>query len=106
MATIPGVPSAPIDISPSEALNDTEAGLMLIFDAKRERQGLFADFLLGGFGIGSDLFYEFNGAIGYQWNKAIGTVIGYRMLDVDYEDGGFAYDARQQGWQVGLTWAF
>lgn len=61
---------------------------------------------VGGFGVGSDLFYELNGGIGYQWNQAIGTVIGYRMFDVDYEDDGFRYDVRQQGWQIGLTWAF
>jgi len=210
VATIPGAPSAPIDISPSEAIEDTEAGLMLLLDAKRGRHGVFADFLytdvrsdedllpppialtlrsvtkttifslayqyevfnenqtsldvmvgarywdidselsfgggagllagrrvqndeswidpmvgikgrmplgdtafyieggagLGGFGVGSDLFYELSGAIGYQWTPAIGTAIGYRMFDVDYEDGGFVYDARQEGWQVGLTWAF
>jgi hypothetical protein len=211
MATIPGAPAAPIDVSPGDAVADTETSLMLLIDAKRGRHGVFADFLysdvqsdeelvpapinlalqsitrttifslayqyeifnqdrvvidlllgarywnidselrfgsgtggpldgrhvdngdswidpvvaakgrmplgnsrfyvaggagLGGFGIGSDLFYEFNGAIGYQWNKAIGTAIGYRMFDVDYEDDGFIYDARQQGWQLGLTWAF
>jgi hypothetical protein len=61
---------------------------------------------LGGFGIGSDLFYEFSGAVGYQWTPAIGTAIGYRMFDVDYDDDGFEYDVRQEGWQVGLTWAF
>ncbi len=210
VATIPGAPTAPIDISPSQALEDTEAGVMLMFDAKRGRHGVFADFLytdvqsdeellpppislmlrsvtkttifslayqyeifnqnqtvidlllgarywdidsdlrfgggagllagrnvthdeswidpligakgrmqlgsskfyidggagLGGFGIGSDLFYELYGGIGYQLTNAIGTSIGYRMFDVDYEDSGFVYDARQQGWQLGLSWAF
>jgi hypothetical protein len=211
VATIPGSPTAPIDISPSQAIDDTEAGLMLLFDAKRGRHGVFADFLytdvrsdedllpppialtlrsvtkttivslayqyglynqdravidlllggrywdidselrfgsgaggplngrklthdeswfdpmvgikgrtplgdsafyvtggasLGGFNVGSDLFYELNGAIGYQWTPTIGTAIGYRMFDVDYEDGGFVFDARQEGWQIGLTWAF
>ena len=210
MATIPGYPSVPIDISPSDALDDTEAGVMLMLDAKRGRQGIFVDFIytdvssddelipspinlvleskskttlftlayqyeiykqdqtvvdlmagarywavdselrfegglgilagrkisnseswldpalgikgrmplgnsqfyveggagLGGFGVGSDLFYEINVNIGYQWNQAIGTAIGYRMFDVDYEDDGFLYDVRQQGWQLGLTWAF
>ncbi|MCB1859307.1 MAG: hypothetical protein KDI63_13590 [Gammaproteobacteria bacterium] len=62
--------------------------------------------ILGGFGVGSDHFYEFNGAIGYQWNQAIGTAIGYRMFDVDYEENDFIYDVRQQGWQIGLTWSF
>jgi hypothetical protein len=210
VATIPGAPVAPIDISPSQAIEDTEVGLMLLVDAKRGRHGVFADFMytdvrsdeellpppigltlrsvtkttmvslayqyevyrqesavidlllgarywdidselrfgsgsglldgqrvnhdeswidpmlgikghaplgssrfyvegglgLGGFGVGSDLFYEFSAAVGYQWNKAIGTAIGYRLFDVDYEDNGFIYDATQQGWQVGLTWAF
>lgn len=210
VATIPGAPAAPIDISPSEAIEDTEAGLMLLVDAKRGRHGVFADFMytdvqsdeelipspidltlrsvtkttifslayqyeifnqdqavidlmlgarywdidselsfgggsgllagrkvthdeswidpmlgvkgrmplggskfyiqggagLGGLGVGSDLFYEFSGAIGYQWTPAIGTAVGYRMFDVDYDDDGFVYDARQQGWQLGLTWAF
>jgi len=210
VATIPGAPAAPIDISPSEALEDTETGLMLMLDAKRGRHGLFADLIytdvqsdeelipppigltlrsttetlilslayqyelhnqdgtvadlllgarywrmdselkfgggsgllagtkltnddswidpmlgikgrtplghskffvvggagLGGFGVGSDLFYELNANIGYQWSEAIGTTLGYRMFDVDYDDDGFLYDARQEGWQLGLTWSF
>ena len=61
---------------------------------------------LGGFGVGSDLFYEISANVGYQWNKSIGTALGYRMFDVDYEDDGYVYDVKQQGWQVGLRWAF
>jgi hypothetical protein len=41
-----------------------------------------------------------------QWNKSIGTALGYRMFDIDYEGDGYVYDVKQQGWQVGLTWAF
>lgn len=61
---------------------------------------------VGGFGVGSKHFYEINANVGYQWTKSIGTVIGYRMFDVDYENDGYVYDVRQQGWQLGLTWAF
>ena len=61
---------------------------------------------VGGFGVGSDLFYEINANVGYQWNRSIGTTIGYRMFDVDYENDGYVYDVRQQGWQLGLTWSF
>lgn len=61
---------------------------------------------IGGFGVGSELFYEINANVGYQWNKSIGTTIGYRMFDVDYQDDGYIYDVRQQGWQLGLTWSF
>ena len=209
VSTIPGAPSVPIDISPSDALQDTEASLMIMLDAKKGRHGFFTDLLysdvrsdeehipeieltmrsitkttqftlayqyeiyhqdqavvdllvgarywaidselqfggglgilagktishdeswldplvgfkaraplgnsrfylaggagLGGFGAGSDLFYELSANIGYQWNKAIGTTLGYRMFDVDYENDGYVYDVKQQGWQVGLTWSF
>lgn len=210
VATLPGLPSVPVDISASDALKDTEASLMVILDARKGRHGVFADLLysdvrsdeelvpppvdlrlrsktettlftlayqyelydrdqalvdllagarywavdselrfggglgalagkkvsndeswvdpvlglkgrvplgnsrfylgggaaIGGFGVGSDLFYDVSANVGYQWNNAIGTAIGYRLFDVDYESGGFVYDVRQQGWQLGLTWSF
>lgn len=209
VSTIPGAPVAPIDISSSDALNDTEASLMLVFEAKRQRHGVLVDALytdvqsktdiapaiglrmkstskntvfsvsyeyemynsgqasadvfagarywnidtklqfegglgvlagrrvqhkeswvdpmigikgrtrlgdsqfflsgalaIGGFGVGSDSFYDVLGNIGYQWTDAIGTTIGYRLYDLDYEDGGFVYDVRQQGMTMALTWAF
>ena len=61
---------------------------------------------VGGFGAGSDLFYDLSAHLGYQWSKSIGTTIGYRMYDLDYENDGFVYDVRQEGWILGLTWAF
>ncbi len=61
---------------------------------------------IGGFGLNSDLFYELNANLGYQWSESIGTTVGYRMYDLDYEKDGFVYDVRQQGWIAGLTWAF
>jgi hypothetical protein len=210
VATIPPLPAAPVDVSPSDALDDTQASLMVIFDAKKGRHGAYLDLLytdvesddelvpqpinlvlrsrtkstvftlayqyeiysqdgavvdllagaryskvdselrfrgglgllagrsisndeswvdpvvgvkaraplgdsrfyvsgggaVGGFGVGADHFYELTLNVGYQWSDAIGTALGYRMFDVDYEDDGFVYDVRQQGWQLGLTWAF
>jgi len=212
VATIPPLPPAPIELTPGQAIEDTEAALMLLFTAKKDRHGVYFDFLytdvesneelvpdpinltmksvskttlatlayqyeayrkdrqavellagirywdidttltfggglgivippgtelqhteswidpaigitgtvpfgnsrfyfsggagIGGFGVGSDLFYDINANIGYQWNKAIGTVIGYRLFDVDYDKDNFLYDVTQQGWLVGLTWSF
>jgi hypothetical protein len=60
----------------------------------------------GGFGIGSDSFYDISANIGYQWSKSIGTTLGYRLFDVDYEEGSFLYDVKQEGWLLGLSWAF
>ncbi len=60
----------------------------------------------GGFGVGSDAFYDGSLNLGYQWSKSIGTTLGYREFNVDYDDDGFVYDVRQNGWSVGLTWSF
>lgn len=205
VATIPGVPSAPIDVSPSQALEDTEAALMLMFEARKARHGLFADFIytdvrsreevfpnlaislrstskstvlsgayqyrviegdgsnldllgglrywevdsalsftgplaasgsnkedwvdpfvglkgyhrfggskfyasygavVGGFDAGSKLFYDLNLNLGYQWTDAIGTVVGYRLFDVDYDHKGFLWDVQQGGLGLGLAWRF
>ncbi len=209
VASIPGLPAIPIDISSSDALEDTEASLMLMFEAKKNGKGFFMDVFysdvqseetlievgdrrlvlnsttkttmvsgaylhevynkeqsvvdvfaglrywnidshlsltgglgilppgyheeswvdplvgikgrttlgdtkfyvaggaaIGGFGVGSDLFYDLNANLGYQWSKSIGTTVGYRMYDLDYENDGFVYDVKQQGWTIGLTWAF
>lgn len=61
---------------------------------------------VGGFGVGSDSFYDTSVNLGYQWNEAIGTTIGYRLFDVDYDDNDFVYDAKNEGVALGLTWKF
>jgi len=60
----------------------------------------------GGFGVGSDHFYDASLHLGYQWSKLVGTTIGYRLFDVKYEDGSFLYDVRQDGWLLGVSFAF
>lgn len=200
VAGIPGFPPASVDISPSDALDDSELALMAMFEAKKNGKGFFVDFMysdtesdeaiagsltltsrtkttivsgaylhelynneqsvmdafagirywdidthlslvgpgvghteswldpmigikgrttlgdsryfvsggaaIGGFSMNSDLFYDLNANLGYQWSKSIGTTIGYRLYDLDYENDGFIYDVRQEGWVLGLTWAF
>jgi hypothetical protein len=209
-STIPGAPVAPIDVSSSQALEDTEASFMGVFEVKKGKHGGFLDVLysdvqsdtalipapigltlrttskstlvtaayayelynrdqgsvdvfggarywevdtqldfggglgllagrtirnkedwvdpligikassalggskffvsgilgVGGFGVGSDNFYDASADIGYQWNKTIGTTLGYRVFDVKYEDGTFFYDVRQEGWLLGVSFAF
>lgn len=61
---------------------------------------------VGGFGVGSDSFYDTSINVGYQWSDTIGTTIGYRLFDVDYDDNGFVYDAKNDGLTLGLTWKF
>ena len=61
---------------------------------------------IGGFSVNSDLFYDTNVNLGYQWNKSIGTSIGYRIYGLDYNNDGFVYDVKQKGFIFGLTWIF
>ena len=210
VATIPPLPAAPIDVSSQDALEDTKIAYMLLFTAKKNRHGVFFDYVysdveseeevipqlndllmttrtktsmptlayqyevyrynnamldllagvrywsidsnlkfsrgfgvlagreishkeswydpvvgfsgqapfgntkfymsgglgFGGFGVGSDSFFDLNLNFGYQWNKSIGTALGYRLYDVEYNKDDFLYDVRQEGWLFGLTWAF
>ena len=61
---------------------------------------------VGGFEVGSDLLYELSLNIGYQWTDSIGTSLGYRYFDVEYDNDGFLYDVEQEGVVLGLTWNF
>ena len=61
---------------------------------------------LGGFGAGSDFFWDANVNLGYQWSKGFSTTVGYRYLDVDYEKDDFLYDVAQDGLTLGLSWRF
>ena len=200
VAGIPGFPPTTVDISPSDAFDDSEIAVMAMFEGKKKGKGLLMDFMysdtesedaiagsitltsrtkttvvsgaylhevynqentvidafggirywnidthlslggpgaghteswvdpmigikgrtalgdtdfyasagaaIGGFGMNSDLFYDVNVNVGYQWSDSIGTTIGYRLYDLDYENDGFIYDVRQQGWVIGLTWSF
>lgn len=62
--------------------------------------------LIGGFGAGSDLMWDVGLNLGYKWGEMFSTTIGYRYMDVDFEDGGFIYDVSQDGPTIGLSWRF
>ena len=61
---------------------------------------------VGGFGMGSDFMWDTMINLGYQWTEVFSTTVGYRYMDVDYEDDGFLYDVAQQGLLCGLSWRF
>lgn len=44
--------------------------------------------------------------MGCSWTLHIATGIGYRVLGVDYEDGGFGIDTITQGFLIGLELRF
>jgi hypothetical protein len=61
---------------------------------------------IGGFGVGSDLIWQANIAVGYQYNDKIFLLAGYRGLGVDYTDGGFLVDTLAHGPVIGMTFRF
>lgn len=65
---------------------------------------------VGGFGIGSDFTWNFAAHLVYRLKASTALALGYRILDIDYEDGEmlqrFAYDADMSGPQIGLEFKF
>ncbi len=78
-------------------------GLTMLGDSKFFLSGFL---IIGGFGAGSDFIWDINANLGYRWGEIFSTTIGYRYLDVDYEDDGFLYDVAQHGPTLGLSWRF
>ena len=65
---------------------------------------------IGGFGIGSDLTWQVQANAGYRFSKLVHAKVGYRLLDIDYEDGDgaerFMYDIATSGIVVKVGFNF
>ncbi len=57
---------------------------------------------VGGFGINSDLTWQFYGGGGYNFNNWLTAYFEYRYLSTQHEDGGFVYDIVQEGPVLGV----
>ena len=55
----------------------------------------------GGFGVGSDLTWSLVGTFQYYLSRAVSLDVGYRVLDIDYDQGSganlFRFDVRMHG---------
>lgn len=65
---------------------------------------------IGGFGIGSDLYWQLQAYFGYRFSKLFQLSAGYRVIDIDYEKGSgderFKYDMTTFGPVVKLGFNF
>ncbi|MES2659108.1 MAG: hypothetical protein V4689_10865 [Verrucomicrobiota bacterium] len=61
---------------------------------------------IGGFSVGSDLAWTFQGTVGYQFTEKVSADLGYRYLHTDYSDGAFTYDMATAGLYTGLNIRF
>ncbi len=63
--------------------------------ADRWRLKGYAD--IGGFGISSDFTWMLYGGIEWDATENVSLELGYRHLDVDYQDGAFVWDVSMSG---------
>lgn len=57
---------------------------------------------IGGFGVGSDLMWQAQGAFGVQLTRSVFAEAGYRALSFDYDHNGLTYDMITHGPQMTL----
>jgi hypothetical protein len=60
----------------------------------------------GGFGVGSKATYQIYTGIGKGFKKRYAVMLGYRYLDVDYQNAGFTYDVHMNGALAGFDIRF
>ncbi|MCM3902900.1 MAG: hypothetical protein ND866_14435 [Pyrinomonadaceae bacterium] len=66
-------------------------------------------FFMGRFDVGgggSKFTYQLFGGLGYNLNKKVALVGGYRALDVNYDRNNFLYDTSQRGPIMGVGFKF
>ena len=65
---------------------------------------------IGGFGVGSDLAWQVYTDIGFRASRVVSIILGYRAIDMDYEDGSgrdlFRYDMLIAGPQLAVAFSF
>lgn len=61
---------------------------------------------VGGFGVASDMTWDILGGLGYQANDWFAPVIGYRHVEVDYEQDEFLFDVEMSGPLIGGVFRF
>lgn len=60
----------------------------------------------GGFGVGSDHFYDVGGFVGYETARGTQIYGGWRVADTDYSSDDFEWDVQFTGPMLGFTFRF
>jgi hypothetical protein len=70
----------------------------------------YGRFDAGGFGVGSDFSYQAKLNFAYRRAERYSLIFGYRLLDIDYDDGTgpdrFLYDVQTSGPNAGIIFHF
>ena len=60
----------------------------------------------GGFGVSSDEYWHLIAGVSYRVSDCTSIALAYRMIGVDYQQGGFTYDTEMAGPNLGLVFRF
>ncbi len=67
---------------------------------------IFGSAAYGGFEVSSDEYYQLIAGISYKLTDSTSLALAYRVISVDYHQGGFVYDAKTSGPNLGLVIKF
>jgi hypothetical protein len=101
---IAGTPGATVPVDDENDWIDPVVGLHLDVTWAKWQVVLEGD--VGGFGVGSDFSWHVLASVGYRFNRLLSLCVGWRVLDVDREDGDFVYDMTHSGPFVALGISF
>ena len=71
-----------------------------------DRWTVFASGNYGGFDVSSDEYWQAIAGIGYRLSESTSLALAYRIIAVDYQQGGFVYDVESSGPNLGLVVRF
>ena len=103
--TQPGTGLGTIKRSSDASWADPIVGLAGRYELN-EKWTLYANGDIGGFGAGADLEWSLQGGATWMANETFGVTGAWRVLSVDYDQGGIVYDVTQSGPLLGVTFKF
>ena len=103
--TQPGTGLGTIKRSSDASWADPIVGLAGRYELN-EKWTLYASGDIGGFGAGADLEWSLQGGATWMANETFGVTGAWRVLSVDYDQGGIVYDVTQSGPLLGVTFKF
>lgn len=106
----PGNLATHVDASFDDLIKFVDVGASLRFVARRPPVGWFAEAsyvsLKDDVTLPTGSTVRFTTGGSYRWGERWGVYAAYRLLDTDYEHGGFVYDIRQAGMLFGFGFRF
>ncbi len=104
-STLPSFPGGARSIDGDMSWWDPVVGMRATGPITERLSGVFlADF--GGFGVGSDVTYQWLAALGWNFTQLFSVNVGYRYFKQDFEEDRNSWNMAMQGVIVGMGFEF